>query len=211
MISRFSSRLYLVISEEACLGRDLLKVTEQAIRGGVDLVQLREKKMNNNEFIMQAVRLKEMLDVYSIPLIINDNIQVALHSQAFGIHVGNSDIPPSEIKKHWPQYNLLGYSIEYMNQLYNSEIGYADYLGISPVFTTPTKTDTVVQWGLEGIQNIRKQTNKPLVAIGGMNASNAYDVIKAGADCIAVVSAICGAEDPAKAAEVIRNQIEKAL
>lgn len=211
MISRFSSRLYLVISEEACLGRDLLKVTEQAIRGGVDLVQLREKKMNNNEFIMQAVRLKEMLDVYSIPLIINDNIQVALHSQAFGIHVGNSDIPPSEIKKHWTQYNLLGYSIEYMDQLYNSEIGYADYLGISPVFITPTKTDTVAQWGLEGIQNIRKQTNKPLVAIGGMNASNAYDVIKAGADCIAVVSAICGAEDPAKAAEVIRNQIEKAL
>ncbi|MNK01429.1 Thiamine-phosphate synthase [compost metagenome] len=211
MISHFSSRLYLVVSEEACLGRDLLKVTEQAIRGGVDMVQLREKKMNNNEFIMQAVRLKEMLDVYSIPLIINDNIQVALHSQAFGIHVGNSDIPPSEIKKHWPQYNLLGYSIEYFDQLYNTEIQHADYLGISPVFTTPTKTDTVVQWGLEGIQNIRKQTNKPLVAIGGMNAGNAYDVIKAGADCIAVVSAICGAEDPAKAAEVIRNQIEKAL
>ena len=207
----FLSRLYLVVSQEACLGRDLVKVTEQAIKGGIDMVQLREKQINTNNFTETAIRLKRMLYKYSIPLIINDNFQVALESRAYGIHVGNSDVPPSEIKKRWASCGLLGYSIEYIEQLSNSEIQYADYLGISPVFSTPTKTDTITEWGLDGIRNIRRLTDKPLVGIGNMNMNNAYDVIKAGADCLAVVSAICGAENPAKAAWAIRNEIEKAV
>lgn len=205
------SRLYLVVSREACLGHDLVMVAEHAIRGGVDMVQLREKNMQLPEFTQTAIRLKAMLDKYNVPLIINDSIEVAKACNAFGIHVGNSDMPPSQIKKQWPDCNLLGYSVEYMEQLANSEMQYADYLGISPVFSTGTKTDTVTEWGLEGIQAIRQKTDKPLVAIGNMNESNAFDVIRAGADCLAVVSAICGANDPAKAAEAIRNQIEKAL
>lgn len=211
MLKPFLSRLYLVVSQEACLGRDLVKVTEQAIKGGIDMVQLREKQINTNNFTETAIRLKRMLDKYSVPLIINDNFQVALESRAYGIHVGNSDVPPSEIKKQWASCGLLGYSIEYIEQLSNSEIQYADYLGISPVFSTPTKTDTITEWGLDGIRNIRRLTDKPLVGIGNINMNNAYDVIKAGADCLAVVSAICGAENPAKAAWAIRNEIEKAL
>lgn len=211
MSKLFTSRLYLVVSEEACLGRDIVNVTEQAVKGGVDLVQLREKQLNDNEFITTALRLKEMLDRYNIPLIVNDNLHVAISGNAYGIHVGNNDILPSRIKSLWPQCGMLGYSIEYLEQLDNSEMEYADYLGISPVFSTTTKIDTVTEWGLEGIRNIRNLTDKPLVAIGRMNESNAYDVIKAGADCLAVVSAICGADNSAKAAEVIRNQIEKAL
>lgn len=207
----FTSRLYLVVSEEACRGRDIVNVTEQAIKGGVDLVQLREKQLNDETFIKTTLRLKEMLYRYNVPLIVNDNLQVAISGNAYGIHVGNNDVLPSKIKNLWPQCGMLGYSIEYLEQLDNSEIEYADYLGISPVFSTPTKTDTVTEWGLEGIRNIRSLTDKPLVAIGRMNKSNAYDVIKAGADCLAVVSAICGADNPAKAAEAIRNQIEKAI
>ena len=200
-----------MVSEEACRGRDIVNVTEQAIKGGVDLVQLREKQLNDETFIKTTLRLKEMLYRYNVPLIVNDNLQVAISGNAYGIHVGNNDVLPSKIKNLWPQCGMLGYSIEYLEQLDNSEIEYADYLGISPVFSTPTKTDTVTEWGLEGIRNIRSLTDKPLVAIGRMNESNAYDVIKAGADCLAVVSAICGADNPAKAAEAIRNQIEKAI
>lgn len=211
MNNSFSSRLYLVVSQEACLGRDIVWVTEQAIKGGVDLVQLREKSLPVLEFTQTAIRLKTMLDSYNVPLIINDNLAVANNSKAFGIHVGNNDMPPSLIKELWPECKLLGYSVEYMEQLHNNEMKYADYLGISPVFTTATKTDTITEWGLQGIQAIRKQTVKPLVAIGNMNQNNAFDVIKAGADCLAVVSAICGADNPSKAAEAIRNQIEKAL
>lgn len=207
----FTSRLYLVVSEEACRGRDIISVTEQAIKGGVDLVQLREKQLNDDAFIKTTLRLKEMLDRYNVPLIVNDNLHVAISGNAYGIHVGNNDVLPSKIKSLWPQCGTLGYSIEYLEQLCNSEMEYADYLGISPVFSTPTKIDTVTEWGFEGIRNIRNLTDKPLVAIGRMNESNAYDVIKAGADCLAVVSAICGADNPAKTAEAIRNQIEKAI
>lgn len=207
----FKSRLYIVVSQEACGERDLVEVTEQAVKGGVDLVQLREKHLNTIDSITVAIRLKKMLDNYSIPLIINDNLQVAIDSNAYGIHVGTSDIPPSEVVNQWPNCRLLGYSVEYIDQLSNIEIQYADYLGISPVFSTPTKTDTVTEWGLEGIQTIRRLTTKPLVAIGNINMNNAYEVIKAGADCLAVVSAICGAKNPAKAAWALRNEIEKAL
>ncbi len=211
MAMEFNSRLYLVVSHEACLGQDLISVTEQAIKGGVDLVQLREKRLTNLEFTETALRLKEVLDSYSIPLIINDNLDVATNCNSSGIHVGNNDMAPSKIKQLWPNCEMLGYSVEYLSQLESIELNYADYLGISPVFTTSTKTDTVTQWGIEGIKEIRKRTNKPLVAIGNMNENNAYEVIKAGADCIAVVSAICSAVNPAKAAWAIRNEIEKAL
>ena len=211
MNSAFPYKLYLVVSEEACAGRDIVWVTEQAIKGGVEVVQLREKNKNFNDFTAVALRLKQMLDTYSVPLIINDDIDVALICKAQGLHVGNTDLPPSLVKQQWPQCDMLGYSIEYLEQLYNDEVQYATHLGISPVFSTSTKADTVTEWGLEGISKIRSLTNKPLVAIGSMNAENAYDVIRAGADCIAVVSAICTAQHPANAAEAIRNQIEKAL
>lgn len=211
MNNQFTHRLYLVVSEEACQGRDIVWVVEEAVKGGVDLVQLREKNKAPEGFTLIASRLKNMLDAYNVPLIINDNLPVALACNASGIHVGNSDMPPAAIRSAWPGCGLLGYSIEYESQLFGEHAQYADYLGISPVFKTATKTDTVTQWGLQGVAKIRSLTGKPLVAIGNMNAGNAYDVIKAGADCIAVVSAICGAENPARAAGRLKNEIEKAL
>jgi thiamine-phosphate pyrophosphorylase len=211
MNNAFPYRLYLVAGEADCNGRDIVWVTEQAVKGGVEVVQLREKRKKFYDFTHKARRLKEMLDRYSIPLIINDNIDVAIACGAAGLHVGVNDMQPSVVKQQWPGCGMLGYSIENLEQLYSDEIQHATHLGISPVYSTPTKTDTITKWGLEGISKIRTLTNKPLVAIGGMNANNAYSVIKAGADCIAVVSAICAAQDPANAAESIRNQIEKAL
>jgi thiamine-phosphate pyrophosphorylase len=199
------------VGEADCNNRDIVWVTEQAVKGGVEVVQLREKLKKFDDFTLTARRLKEMLDRYGISLIINDNIDVAISCRAAGLHVGVSDMPPSLVKQQWPGCGMLGYSIENIEQLYREEIQYATHLGISPVYSTPTKTDTITKWGLEGISKIRTLTNKPLVAIGGMNANNAYSVIKAGANCIAVVSAICAAQDPANAAEAIRNQIEKAL
>lgn len=205
----FPFKLYLVISEEACLGRDMLWVTEEAIKGGVDLVQLREKHKTTAEFTALALRLKTLLDRYNVPLIINDNIEVAMAVNAGGIHVGNSDMPPSHIKQLWPGCGLLGYSIEYLEQLSDIEVHYANHLGISPVFSTATKTDTVTEWGLAGIAKIRSLTDKPLVAIGNINAVNAAEVLNAGADCLAVVSAICAANSPMQAARDIKNEIEK--
>ncbi len=211
MSSPFPYRLYLVISEADCAGRDFVSVAEQAVRGGVDLIQLREKQATPDEFLRKAARLQAMLQTYQVPLIINDNLDVAIQSCAFGIHVGRSDCSPAHVRSVWKNCRLLGYSIEHLDQLQTQDVQRSDCLGISPVFRTSTKTDTVTEWGLDGIQTIRQCTNKPLVAIGHINAANAGDVIRAGADCLAVVSAICQAPDPQQAAREIRNQINRAL
>ena len=209
MKAGFPHRLYLVTDEASCLGRDMIQVVEASVRGGVDLVQLREKNLGHDDFLSRALRLKEMLDRYGVPLIVNDSIAVALESSAAGIHVGNSDMPPVQVRKEWPGCKLLGYSIEYETQLNSDNALASDYLAISPVFSTPTKTNTVVEWKLEGVHRIRSLTDKPLVAIGGINPDNAGLIIKAGADCLAVVSAICSAADPERAAARLRTEIER--
>ncbi len=208
---KFPYRLYLVTDEKACGERDLIQVTEDAVKGGVDLVQLREKNLGQKAFLEKALRLKDVLDRYNIPLIINDNLEIAMECVAAGIHVGNSDVSPGEIRMKWPDNPIVGYSIEDESQVTGMSAQYSDYLGVSPVFSTPTKTDTVVEWGLAGIRKIRTISSKPLVAIGGIKKENARMVVAAGADCLAVVSAICSAANPAVAAEMFRNEIEKEI
>lgn len=211
MKSAFPYQLYLVLSEQSCTQHNYLHVAEQAVLGGVDIVQLREKNTTTAQFIEKALRLQDVLNKHNVPLVINDHLEVAKQVHAYGIHVGNKDVSPSYIRSVWKECRSIGYSIEYLEQLQNDETKQADCLGMSPVFNSTTKTDTIQQWGLEGIRKIRSLTDKPLIAIGNMNASNTCEVIQAGADCIAVVSAICGAQDPMKAAIDIRNQIEKAI
>lgn len=211
MKKAFPYRLYLVISEQSCVHHNYTHVAEQAILGGVDIVQLREKKATTAAFIEKALRLQDVLGKHNVPLIINDNLEVAQKINAYGIHVGNNDTKPSFIRSVWKECKSIGYSIEYLEQLQSEETKLADCLGVSPVFSTTTKTDTITEWGLEGIRKIRTLSDKPLIAIGNMNSHTAYGAIKAGADCIAVVSAICGAQNPMKAAFEIKNQIEKAL
>lgn len=206
----FPYQLYLVISESDCMGRNFLQVAEQAILGGVDVIQLREKNSSTASFLTKALQLIELTEKYSIPLIINDHVEVAEKINSAGIHVGNSDAAPTYLRQqaHLSQ-KIIGYSIEYLSQLDNEQTTVSDYLGISPVFRTDTKTDTITEWGLEGIKTIRQLTDKPLVAIGHIHSGNAKEVINAGASCIAVVSAICGAPDPQKAAYQLKNEILK--
>ena len=206
----FPYQLYLVISEADCKGKSFLTVAEEAILGGVDIIQLREKNIGTEDFFQKAAHLIEITEQYKVPLIINDHAEVAERLNTAGIHVGNTDAAPTFLRSK-PFFNnkIIGYSIEYLPQLDNEETLTADYLGISPVFRTGTKTDTVTEWGLEGIAKIRNLTDKPLVAIGNIHSGNAREVIKAGADCLAVVSAICGAADPRKAAYELKNEIVK--
>ncbi|MBP3944319.1 thiamine phosphate synthase [Sphingobacteriaceae bacterium WQ 2009] len=202
----FPYPLYLVVSEEFCTQLSYLQVVEQALQGGVSMVQLREKQATSASFLAKAFRVKEITDAYSVPLIINDNLTVAMQVDAAGIHVGNRDISPQEIAYCWPN-KLIGYSIEYWQQLQSPAIAYASYLGVSPVFSTATKVDTVTEWGIPGIQAIRKATDLPLVAIGNMQVDNCADVWQAGADSIAVVSALCKAKDPSYQAQLLLNQL----
>jgi len=208
--SSFPYQLYLVISEKDCLGKDFLKVAEQSILGGVDIIQLREKDTTTENFLLKALKLKEITDKYNIPLIINDHFEVAEKVDSAGIHVGNNDISPSTLRnQQFFKDKMIGYSIEYLSQLENEHTKLSDYLGISPIFSTNTKKDTVTEWGLDGLSRIRSLTKKPLVAIGNINVFNANEIIKAGADSIAVVSVICAAQNPQKAAFELKNEILK--
>ncbi|MNI77856.1 Thiamine-phosphate synthase [compost metagenome] len=125
--------------------------------------------------------------------------------------MGVNDLSPLTIKEQWDTCEILGYSLEWIEQLKSNEVAASDYIALSPVFSTTTKTNTITEWGLEGVQKVRGLTEKPIVAIGNMNKGNISAVIKSGADCISVVSAICSANEPYRAAAEIRALIEQSL
>lgn len=209
-MNRFPYSLYLVTDQKACLGRDFFWVLEQALKGGVDLVQLREKSLSPWEFAEKAKRTKETCDKYGVPLVVNDNPQVALEAECDGIHIGQNDDSIPKVKQILGKEFPVGLSLDQLADLMKTEAQQAWYYGVSPIFNTPTKPDTLGEWGLQGLQELRQKTKIPLVAIGNIKAGNAASVIAHGADCIAVVSAICSADDPAKSATELRETIEKA-
>ncbi|MFD2035321.1 thiamine phosphate synthase [Belliella marina] len=211
METDFPYRLYLVTDEQACLGRDFFWVVEEAIKGGVDIVQLREKELSLDSFIQKAEKLKTLCDRYNVPLIINDNILVAAKVQSFGVHLGQSDEPLERVWELLGTNFPIGISVESMEDLEKPSSKKAWYLGVSPIFSTPTKEDTISEWGLEGLAKLRSLTNKKLVAIGNVKTQNAKEIISHGADCLAVVSGICSAVSPAVAAESFRKEIEQGL
>jgi thiamine-phosphate pyrophosphorylase len=203
--------LYLVTDMNACLGRQLEDVVKLAVEGGVTVVQLREKNIDTRGFIEKAISLKKLLAPYNIPLIINDRIDIALAAKADGVHVGQHDMPLELLMKIIPKSMIVGVSVETIEQAVEAESYKVDYLGVSLIFTTPTKTNFDEKpWGLEGLEKLRAMTNHKLVAIGGINKSNAAEVINAGTDGLAVVSAICSANRPGDAASELLKIIKKA-
>jgi len=197
-------RLYMVTDQALTRGRPLADVVAAAVRGGVTCVQLREKQLGTREFLAQALILKALLAPLRIPLVINDRIDIALACGADGVHLGQNDLPADEARKLLPPGVFIGWSVESMDDVQQSAALPVDYLGVSPIFSTPTKTDTKDPWGLEGLAVVRAATRLPLVAIGGIHAGNARDVLRAGADSLAVVSALCAADDPQAAAADLR-------
>jgi len=201
--------LYLVTDEKLSLGREVKYIVERAVKGGVTMIQLREKELNTRDFITRAAEIKKILAGYNVPLIINDRIDIALAVEADGVHIGQSDMPYEYVRKIIPEKMILGLSVETMEQVAEAENFTLDYLSISPLFFTPTKTDLYREWGIEGLKEVRSKTKHRLFAIGGINASNVAEVIRAGADGIAVVSAICSADDPEKASRELLSIINE--
>lgn len=190
--------VHLVTDRGLCRGRSLEAIVAAAVRGGAASVQLREKDLATRPFLEEAIRLKALLAPWKVPLIINDRVDVALAAEADGVHVGQQDMPCALVRRLMPGA-LIGLSVETWEDVERAQDEPVDYLGVSPVFTTPTKTDTRGAWGLEGLARIRAFSRHPLVAIGGVNLATIAAVAKAGAQGAAVVSAICSAEDPEQA------------
>ncbi|MFZ0134683.1 MAG: thiamine phosphate synthase, partial [Desulfobacterales bacterium] len=165
---------------------------------------------STREFIEEALTIRDYMRSVNIPLIINDRLDVALAIGAEGVHLGRADMPPAMARAVAGNKLIIGISVESIEDALAAENTGADYLGVSPVFATPTKTDTAPALGKGGLQAIRQAVRLPLVAIGGLNSGNAADIIRCGADGVAVVSAIVSAADPAQAARRLKSVIMEA-
>ena len=168
-------------------------------------MQLREKDCCTREFVEIGRRLRNILAPLGIPLIVNDRVDVALALGADGVHVGQLDMDCRDVRRLLGPTAILGLSVENPRQAEQAADMPVDYLGVGPIFSTPTKPDAAPAWGLERLAELRLRTRQTLVAIGGIHAGNAASVIEAGADGIAVVSAICTAIEPEKAARKLRK------
>lgn len=196
-------QLCLVTDSALANGRSLAGIVAAAVNGGVTLVQLREKTASTRAFIEQAKVLKRLLAPLRVPLLINDRIDVALAAGADGAHVGQQDMPVALARQLLGPAAIIGLSITELGQVRDRGVELADYLGVGPIFAQSTKLDATPPLGLDGLAEIRRATGKPIVAIGGVSAANADAVRSVGADGIAVVSAIMGADDPRAAAAAL--------
>lgn len=203
--------LYLVTDEAACLGRDFFWVVEEAVKGGVTMVQLREKSLSTRAFIDRARRLKSLLETYDVPLIINDRVDVALAADADGVHIGQSDMPFQMAHRLLGEGKIIGLSAEKQSDVLEAEHWNLSYLAVSPLFNTPTKTDTEKPWELDGLQWARQQSRHPLVVIGGLHAGNVGEAVLNGANGIAVVSAVCSAPSPREAARELKTIVQESI
>ncbi len=210
-MEREALRLYLVTDRPLSLGRPIEEIVIEAVAGGVTMVQLREKDAPTGEFVALAKGLKALLAPLGVPLIINDRVDVALAADADGVHIGQSDMAYADARRLLGPDKIIGLSVENFHDLEVANRLDVDYIGISPVYGTPTKTDTAQPFGLEGLRRAVEMSVHPTVAIGGMNAQTIGEVMQAGTDGVAVVSAICSAPSPREAArellEIINNNL----
>lgn len=192
--------LYLVTDRGLSCGRSLVEVVSEAVAGGVTCVQLREKNCSTRQFVEEGLALQKILIPQNIPLIVNDRVDVAMAVGASGVHLGQDDMKIEDARRILGPGYIIGISVESIGDAKQATAAGADYLGVSPVFATPTKTDTAPPLGLEGLKAIRLEVDLPLVAIGGIKSDNCAAVIAAGADGLAVVSALVSAPSPRQAA-----------
>jgi len=196
--------LYLVTDSGLLGGKDLLKTVEQAIQGGVTVVQIREKYLPSREFFQVALAIKAVTDKYQVPLIINDRADIALAVDAAGLHIGQDDLPLAEARKLLGPDKIIGVSAATLEEALLAQSQGADYLGVGAIFPTNTKDDAD-SVSLPQLQAIKAGVTIPIVAIGGINGSNIQSVMETGVDGAAVVSAIIAAADPGEAASKLQQ------
>ena len=202
--------LYLVTDPQQGGDRRLTEIVAAAVQGGVTLVQLRDKQAEGRALLEQARALKALLDPLGVPLLINDRIDIALAAGAAGCHVGQTDLPVAEARALLGPDAILGTSLDAVEQARAVDPEDVDYVAYGPFAATATKADAGPPIGAAGLAAVRALTALPLVVIGGVHAGNLADAIEAGADGVAVVSAIMAAADPAGASRRLQSRIEAA-
>jgi thiamine-phosphate diphosphorylase len=202
-------RLYVITDEQVGRGRSHLQIAEAAILGGADVLQLRDKESSGGRLFRVALQLRKLTREAKVPLIVNDRLDIALAVDADGVHLGQADLPASVARNIMGSGRILGVSAETVAEAVAAEKDGADYLGVGPVFDARgTKPDVGEPRGLELIANVRRHCRLPIVAIGGIDADNARKVLEAGADAVAVISAIAAADDIEEAARRMKGILE---
>jgi thiamine-phosphate pyrophosphorylase len=209
-ISPGLGRLHVLTDRKTSRGRSHLQVAEAAIAGGADVLQLRDKEASSARLYQEALQLRKLTRDAQVPFIVNDRLDIALAVDADGVHVGQSDLPASVVRRIIGPGKILGVSVATVEEALQAEKDGADYLGVGPVFEARgTKPDTCEPMGLECIARIRRHCRLPIVAIGGIDAENARKVREAGADAAAVISAIVSADDISQATRRLKRILEE--
>lgn len=201
-------QLYVITGEEFHPGRDLVDVMEEAIRGGADIIQLRDKTNSKKIVLEKALKLKALTKKYSIPFIVNDHIDVALAVDADGIHLGQDDLPLETARKIIGPDKIIGISTHRIEEARAAEKGGADYIGAGPIFPTNSKSDVVDPVTTDYIKEVISEISIPFVAIGGIKLHNVSDVLRAGAKRICVISEVVGSDDVKGTCELFQQAIK---
>ncbi|WP_296403226.1 thiamine phosphate synthase [Psychrobacter sp.] len=201
-------QLYLVTDSALCAKNGLIETVLAAIDGGVSMVQLRDKHASDEVIYRTACELKEAING-CVPLVINDRVEIAKLAKLDGAHIGQGDLSVLQAREILGPEAWLGLSINTLSELeiaHANHLGMLDYFGLGPVFTTNTKPDHASPIGIQGLDNLAKFSKLPTVAIGGINQDNAEQVYQTSCNGIAVVSAICGSDNPKLAAQNLLQQ-----
>ncbi len=203
-------RLYAVTDRSWLRGRTIYELSEEALRGGVTMLQLREKESDCKTFLREAVRMKELCDKYRVPLIINDNVEIAGAANAAGVHLGQNDMPVSEARAILGPDRIIGVSARTVEQAVLAERQGADFLGAGAVFSTGTKQDAK-QIAMSTLQEICTAVSIPVVAIGGITSENLTRLKGSGIAGIAVVSAVFAQEKIEEAVRELRRRMDSII
>lgn len=203
-------RVYLIADPDQTAG-DFLWAVEHAISGGVTAVQLRSKVLDDGPFLSLAQRVKSACDIHAVPFIINDRVDVALAVGADGVHVGVDDLPLPVARRLLSEHAIIGYSPASEDQSAAARSLGADYVGLGPVFETGSKDDAGEAIGLETLRRRAALAQLPTVGIGGISIGNAGDVVTAGVDGVAVISAILRSEEPKASAAGLLRVVNRGL
>ncbi len=201
--------LYVVTDERLSHGLTHTEIARRAIAGGADVIQLRDKTCDCTYLYRCAEEIRDVARVAGVPLIVNDRLDVALQTGADGVHLGQTDMPLKFARRVAPRGFVIGVSARTLKEALDAERDGADYVGLGPIFPTQSKGDAGEACGLGLLREVKSKISIPVVAIGGIGAGNAAAVIAAGADGIAVISAVVSQDDIAVAARELKEIIRK--
>jgi thiamine-phosphate pyrophosphorylase len=204
------SSLYLITDRDLSRGRSVRSVVQAALAGGINVVQLRDKKVETQVLVEDGLRIHDLTARAGVPLIVNDRVDVALSIEAEGAHVGQTDLPAAMARTLLPRTKLLGVSTSTVAMAQQAYQDGADYIGFGPLYHTTTKQTAASPRGLQMLAEVVAAVPIPVVVLGGISQANIAEVVAAGADHVAVCSAIVGAEDVQRAAAGLKAQMEKA-